>query len=132
MQPDKPRVNVSQALAENFKLEQERFLQAQMLFKSGKVFYGTIAASLITSMFYILPAARMVAKDEEKKTKECEEFVNALDKFRLEVFRYAARKRIVDQEHIFPLTPDYIELDNKYDALVRRFYLIMYETGFSP
>lgn len=134
MEATKPRTNVSQALAENFKLEQERFLQAQAQFKSGFLFYGTVAASLITSMFYILPAGRMVAKDEEEKTNECKDFVDALDSFRLRAYQYGRKKGIdnLTADRQFPLTPDYLELDNEYDALVRKFYLIMYKTGFSP
>lgn len=131
---DKPRTNVSQHLADNFKLEQERFLQAQMQFKSGYLFFGTVAASLLTSMFYILPAGRIIAKDEAEKTTKAQDFVNSMDSFRLEAYLFG-RKRGIDNllpTSVFPLTKEYIELDNKYDALVRKFYLIMFETGFSP
>lgn len=90
--------------------------------------------SLLTSMFYILPAGRIIAKDEEEKTKKAEEFINKMDSFRLEAYQYGRRKGVdnLTQAHVFPLTEEYIELDNKYDALVREFYLIMYMTGFSP
>jgi hypothetical protein len=131
---DRPRTNVSQHLADNFKVEQERFLQAQAQFKAGYLFYGNIAVALVTSMFYILPAGRIIAQDEESKTHEAEEFVNAMDDFRLEAYQYAKRKGVDNllPTQQFPLTQDYIELDNKYDALVRKFYLIMYRSGFSP
>ena len=134
MQPDRPRTNVSQHLADNFKLEQERFLQAQMQFKSGYLFFGTVAASLLTSMFYILPAGRIIAKDAEEKTSKAQDFVDAMDSFRLEAYQFARKKGIdnLTANHVLPLTADYIELDNKYDALVRKFYLILFETGFSP
>lgn len=131
---EKPRTNVSQHLADNFKVEQERFLQAQMQFKSGYLFFGTVAVSLLTSMFYILPAGRIIAKDEQEKTGKATEFVDKMDSFRFEVYQFARRKGVdnLTSAQCFPLTNDYIALDNKYDALVRQFYLIMYETGFSP
>lgn len=134
MDPERPRTNVSQHLADNFKIEQERFLQAQSQFKAGYLFYGNVAVALITSMFYILPAGRIIAKDAKEKTSKAENFVNRMDAFRLEAYQYGKRKGVDNllPTQQFPLTPDYIELDNKYDALVREFYLIMFETGFSP
>jgi hypothetical protein len=131
---DRPRTNVSQHLADNFKEEQQRFLAAQAQFKAGYLFSGNIAASLITSMFYILPAGRIIAKDDEEKTTKAQDFVDKMDSFRLEAYQYARKKGIDNlmPSQQFPLTQDYLELDNKYDALVRQFYLIMFETGFSP
>jgi hypothetical protein len=131
---DRPRTNVSQHLADNFKLEQERFLQAQASFKAGYLFYGPVAVSLLTSMFYILPAGRIIAKDAEEKTGKAKEFVDLMDSFRLEAYQFGKRKGIDNLLPTIqlPLTQDFIELDNKYDALVREFYLIMFMTGFSP
>jgi hypothetical protein len=131
---DKPRTNVSQHLADNFKEEQQRFLASQMQFKSGYLFFGTVATGLLTSMFYILPAGRIIAKDKEEGTKIATDFVDRMDAFRLEAYQFGRRKGIdsLTASHVFPLTPDYMELDNQFDALVRQFYLIMYETGFSP
>lgn len=131
---ERPRTNVAQGNAENFKVEQERFLLAQMQFKSGVLFYGIVAAGLLTSMFYILPAGRQFSKDRQTGTDIGQGFVDACDAFRLEVFKYGRKKGIdsLTMEQQFPLNADYAELDNQYDALVRQFYLIMYETGFSP
>ena len=134
MQPDRPRTNVSQHLADNFKLEQERFLQAQAQFKAGSLFFGSIAASLLTSMFYILPAGRIIAKDKEEQTNKASEFVDALDAFQLEVYRFARLRGVDNLSEATPrfsITKEYIELDNKFDAMVRAFYLIMFETGFT-
>ena len=134
MLPERPRTNVSLHLADNFKLEQERFLSAQMQFKSGRLFFGSVAASLLTSMFYILPAGRIIAKDKEEKTNKASEFVDALDAFRIEVYKFARIRGVDTLSEItqpFPITKEYIELDNKFDAMVRKFYMIMFETGFS-
>ena len=139
MQPEKPRTNVSQAFADNFKVVQERWLVADDQFKAGYIFYGNVAANLIKSMFYLLPASRIIAKDENEKTSRHQAFIDALDGFRLEVGKYArthndlsGRTGGMSPTNQFPLVPEYMELDNKYDALVRQFYLMMFETGFSP
>jgi hypothetical protein len=127
---DKPRTNLAEALGRNFEQEQARFLQAQMNFKSGYVFHGTVAASLLTSMFYLIPAARYIAKDEPKATL----FVDSLDSFRQDIITFGKLKGVdnLTPEKKFDLNDDYMELDNRFDKLVREFYKIMYETGFSP
>ena len=129
---EKPRarMNVGQALSDNFKEEQLKFLDAQLKFKMGNLFYGQIAASLLTSMFYILPAGRLIAQDEEK----AQIFVNSLDNFRMELYSYASARGENDLNHekFYPLNDSFMEIDNKFDALVRQFYKIMYEVGFSP
>lgn len=129
MDKDRPRTNIAVVLAENFKEEQKRFLDAQLKFKSGFVFYGLIAAGLLTSMYYILPAARHASKDEVASKK----FVDDLDLFRGDIYTFVKRKGDDEvMEKPYPLTPEYRILDDKFDAQVRQFYKIMYETGFSP
>ena len=130
MDTERPRTNVSQAFMDNFKVEQERFLAAQAQFKAGYLFQGIVAASFITSMFYLLPASRYIVKNED----EAKKYVDDLDAFRLEAFRFARIKGVSNPTPNLqlPLTEDYMRLDDKLDALVRKFYKIMFETGFSP
>lgn len=127
---EKRRVGIGGALSENFKEEQQKFLDAQLRFKSGNIFYGQIAASLLTSMFYILPAGRLIAQNEKK----AEEFVDSLDKFRYSLQQYvlARGETELNPEKFFPLNESYMHLDNEFDGLVRQFYKIMFEVGFSP
>lgn len=130
MEPvSRPIKNIGQALSENFKEEMTKFLEAQLRFKSGNIFYGQVAVSILTSMFYLLPAGRLIAKDEER----AKEFVNSMDALRVELQQYAlARDNSITEEKFYPLNESYMELDNKFDALVRNFYKIMFEVGFSP
>ena len=123
-------MNVGQTLSDNFKEEQLKFLDAQLKFKMGNLFYGQIAASLLTSMFYILPAGRLISQDEEK----AQVFVDALDNFRMELYSYASARgeNDLNPEKFYPLNESFMAIDNKFDALVRQFYKIMYEVGFSP
>ena len=133
MDAAKPRTNVSQAFADNFKVVQERWLMADDQFKTGFLFFGPVAANQLKSMFYLLPASRVIAKVVEDKTTRHQDFIDALDAFRLKCTHYAAaRQKPLVQGQPFPLVPDYIALDNEYDALVKQFYLMMFEMGFSP
>jgi hypothetical protein len=130
---DRPRTNVSQAFADNFKVVQEKWLQSDDLFKSGMLFYGSVAANQIKNMHYLLPASRVIADDIANKTDKHQEFIDALDAFRLKCSQYAMARQVkLLPQSQFPLVPDYITLDNEYDALVRQFYLMMFEKGFSP
>lgn len=132
MQMDKPRVNVSQAFGDNFKIIQERWLQSDDNFKAGILFYGQVAANQLKNMYYLCPASRVIAKDEMEKTSKHQDFINSLDDFRVKVFQYAKKKnKDLSPSVAFPLVPDYVELDNEYDGLVRQFYLMMYKAGFS-
>lgn len=127
---EKPRTNIGQSLIENFSLEQQRFMEAQLKFKSGFLAYGVVAANLLTSMYYILPAARHIAKGEEASEK----FVNELDEFRRACLQYSKRKgydNIRDNDNYFN-EKDFIEVDNRFDRIIRKFYKIMFDTGFSP
>ena len=133
MEAPKPRTNVSQAFAENFKVVQEKWLLSDDQFKMGFLFFGSVAANQLKSMFYLLPASRVIAKDIEEKTERHQKFVDALDAFRLKCAQYAqARRATLTPTLQLPLVPEYVELDNEYDALVRQFYIMMFEFGFSP
>lgn len=131
----KSRINVSQAFHDNFKAVQERWLQADDYFKSGRLFYGLVAANQIKNMYYLLPASRVIADDMEKKGTRHQTFIDELDSFRLEIYRYAkthGAQKDLTPEMQFGLVEDFLQLDSQYDSLVKKFYLQMFEFGFSP
>ena len=113
---------------QDYQVERRKFLEAQLVFKAGeKPEAGALAISILLSMFYILPASRYFASEPEK----AQAFVDECDGLRGEIFRYKNTKSPPQSGNYYSY-PEFLELDNKYDALVRKFYHILMLTGFSP
>lgn len=121
-----PRVNTAQIDLQDYQSERKRFLDAQLAFKNGNVAAGEIATTLLTSMYYILPAARHLSKFEEEGKK----FVDDLDLLRKDLSMFNNFVLVHDGINI-RIHPKYIELDNRFDDMVRQFYNILFKCGFS-
>jgi hypothetical protein len=112
---------------EAYQIRRDRFLDAQILFKTGFVEHGVLALNYLQQMFYILPAGRYIVKDEKK----AQEFVDEIDELRKFMVTYIKKKDAVPNKNYLEFA-DFNDLDNRFDSVVLRFYKILYEVGFSP
>jgi hypothetical protein len=128
--PSSPSLNKAStagAMIDCFKDEMVRFGDATIRFKSGILEFGVLGLGHVQNMYYYLPAARHITDYPE----ESELFINDIDSLRREMVIYSKRKKPTDG-NTYLMFSDYDEIDNRYDAVVRAFFMILYKTGFSP
>jgi hypothetical protein len=126
---DKP-LQMIKTTSQDIEAYQQRrtlFLDCHINFKSGFAEQGILALNYLQQMYYILPAGRHIKLDDGTKS---EVFINTLDAMRLDILQYVKRKDASKKN--FLEFQDYQELDNKMDALVRSFFKILFEVGFTP
>ena len=122
-----PQVKTTSQDVEAYQMRRNGFLDTQLMFKSGSAEHGIVALNFLTQMYYILPAGRHIKLDEKKS----EEFVNSIDELRNFIVTYIKRKGEVKTKNYIEFA-DYKDLDNRFDKLVREYYKILFEVGFTP
>lgn len=110
---------------EAYHQRREKFLDAQVAFKSGDAKAGIIALNFLQQMFYILPAGRIFKKDSTKAMA----FVNEIDALRKRIFQYIKKK---GQLPTYLGLADFDELDDAFDAVVQKYYEILFDVGLTP
>ena len=115
-----------------------KFYEAQAMFKAGYVEAGCLALSILTQCYYILPGGKHISTNE----KESEEFINSMDELRRDLLTYArdnsnngnVRKIRTTNglELNYLLVYNFSEIDNRFDKIVRQYYIILNRFGFCP
>lgn len=122
-----PTLKTTSQDVEAYQARRTGFLDSQLMFKTGFAEHGVLALNYLTQMYYILPAGRHIKLNETKS----EEFVDSIDTLRKYLIVYMKRKGEVKDKNYIEFA-DYAELDNRFDKLVRAYYKILFEVGFSP
>lgn len=127
MEVVRPQIKTTSQDVEAYQVRRDRFLDQQILFKTGFAESGILALNYLQQMFYILPAGRYIKQDEKK----AQAFVDRIDSMRIEVMLYIKRKEIKADKNYLEFN-DYQHLDNRFDSVVLEFYKILFEVGFTP
>lgn len=127
MEVVRPLIKTTSQDVEAYQIRRDRFLDAQILFKTGFAESGILALNYLQQMFYILPAGRYIKENKEK----AQAFVDRIDDMRIEIMQYIKRKEAKADKNYLEFN-DYKLLDNKFDAVVLEFYTILFEVGFTP
>lgn len=107
-----------------FAIRCSQFLNEEGLFKIGYVRHGATALTLLRQMYRIKVFKLHLKKSKDAATK----FIDELDELGSEIQFFLKGKESVPDPN-FLGTPKFKTLDNKFDELIAKYYIIESECG---
>jgi hypothetical protein len=125
-EPREPRIiKFTSSDQTEFALRMTKFLDEEAAFKTGYVGHGITALNLLLQMYRIKTFKLYLKKDKDKAMG----FVDEIDALRANIYNFLKTKEKTDGDPNYLGNLRFTDLDNSFDALVAKFYIIESECG---